>query len=339
MEACRHLHHLGVLRSAPSRCQRRCVSAPTTLFWQQRYKNRPPEVPTLACGGRCDQQIVPSDVNTVWASRPLHLKHRHGDLRSGQGGTVTGWSLNLRRQVCSLQPIITLKNSFTLPAPTWHFSYNLIFKKKHQNFCDTTHTSSYKLIPLSDRFFCFCYSLDCSHFHFIHAFVRPVKWLPTWLLPFQRVPTLQARPNPHKYSKCGMRQRSEIKPVIYTPLHIQRVGGSFHSEALIKQDMVFSWTDRQGNASAEELSQRKWRNSTVWRPLQSWSKYSPEALGEERESASLSTASRLNRSLGLRSCTWEMRGIVSGTTCVARRHAWKPDRVSKKSKHLLRRMI
>lgn len=42
MEACRHLYHLRVLRSAPSRCQRLCVSAPTTLFWQHRYKNKPP---------------------------------------------------------------------------------------------------------------------------------------------------------------------------------------------------------------------------------------------------------------------------------------------------------
>lgn len=157
-----------------------------------------------------------------------------------------------------------------------------------------------------------------------------MKWLPTWLLLFERVPTLQARRNPHKYSKCGVRQRSQINPVIYTPLHIQRVGGSFHSGALIKQDMVFSWTDRQGNASVEELSQRKWRNSTVWRPPQSWSKRPPEAPGEDRESAWLSTASRLNRSLGFCYCTWEMRGIVSGTTCAARRHAWKPDSVSKK---------
>lgn len=47
--------------------------------------------------------------------------------RSGQGGTIADESLNLRRQACSLELILTLKNSFTLPAPsTWHHQHTYI---------------------------------------------------------------------------------------------------------------------------------------------------------------------------------------------------------------------
>lgn len=57
MEACRHLYHLRSLRSAPSRCQRLCVSAPKTVFWQHCYKTGP-RGPTLPCRGWCNQNCT-----------------------------------------------------------------------------------------------------------------------------------------------------------------------------------------------------------------------------------------------------------------------------------------
>lgn len=133
MEACRHLYHLGVLGPVPpSRCQRLCVSAPTTLFWQHRYINRPPRShPAL-------RRIVWSADWTIRCKHCLSIKTSSPQPQT-QGPVLWSWRnhhwLEPKVEETSVFPSANhdhekqLHTTCTNLTPLTYL-YNLIFKKK-----------------------------------------------------------------------------------------------------------------------------------------------------------------------------------------------------------------
>lgn len=146
MEACRHLYHLRVLRSAPSRCQSLCVSALTTLFWQHRSKNRPPRshpalrrmVWSADCAVRCKHCLsikTPSPrpqtrESALWTGRNRHWLEPKPEETSVFPSANHDSEKQLHTACTSLTP------------PTY---LELILKKKSRDFYDITDTSAYKL--------------------------------------------------------------------------------------------------------------------------------------------------------------------------------------------------